>query len=243
MCALNDNAPALGHGQRPTTEPAGSQQDFATALAQLQEALAKRRVEPICAGYIALRRCAAGMPVKALVEKVHSAVGEPGLAILISAFAHRGCFMCEGGASPCLTCEGTGVVHGGRVCPDCEGQGIETCSFCQGTGWSDSDQMPPELRPAIIRKQLFHIDKETARLAAMSGPKMPDPATLAPAQRREISTFLLRLHEQLLYLSHNQVTDGNGLANRIQAVAARTQEVNEAWRVKLLAAMPGAMPA
>ena len=92
-----------------STEPANG---FDRALSELSEALATRKVEPICTSYLALRRLARGIRAGELLDRVGQAAGEDARAVIVSAFSHRRCFMCENGTDPCNACEGTGMADG-----------------------------------------------------------------------------------------------------------------------------------
>jgi hypothetical protein len=97
------SAPENGNGD-------GSPPAFKRALRELAAALYAKKVEPICTAYLALRRASRGLVVRELLARITAAGGASAVPMIVSAFAHRKCFMCEDGTTACQTCDGTGMV-------------------------------------------------------------------------------------------------------------------------------------
>lgn len=138
-------------------------QDMQNELTKLREAVDGRKAEAICLAYMALRKSASenhvgGEEMFALADR---ALSRPVVNVIISAFAHRHCPMCQDGMVECGNCETTGIVDTNRSCPDCDGIGMVSCDFCQGTGWAPPDMLVPEVTPEICKKQqLVDVEKD-----------------------------------------------------------------------------------
>jgi hypothetical protein len=179
------------------------------ALVGLKEAVAHRKVEEICGAYQAVRKTARGMAVKDMIEGVKVALGPSGIEVVVSAYAHRRCFMCSGGAVACDHCEGTGQVQEGRPCPFCDGLGIAPCAFCRGTGWPDRDTVPSELAEAVslhhaarVRKDLKRVEETFSTLTEASAQRLPEK------RRREIAAWLQRLQARVAVLTEDESIPG-----------------------------------
>jgi hypothetical protein len=163
------------------------------ALDELRQAILTKKSEPICAAYLALQHASAGMQYKELFEAIDKVAGPTGRHMIISAFAHRQCFMCNGGAIACDQCHGTGLTSPGRICPHCDGFGIAFCTFCQGTGWAEMTTTPPEIARSVQSRQVHHVLDEMARfqqqLAVLSPEKIQ---SLSRADRIKLDEWLMR---------------------------------------------------
>jgi hypothetical protein len=213
---MNAQRPDMPESQWRSHESEDAPIGVAGAMHALTEAIAGKHVEPICAAYLVLRKAAGDTPVKDLIAQADAATEGKAQATIISAFSHRRCFMCNGGVSPCPSCAGTGRNRD-MICSMCDGLGVEACSFCQGSGWNDRDQMPAEVRHAVIAKQVAHVEQDIRRLTQLADPKSKELARhLTGAQRAEIATWLCRLRGRLMALVNS---DGNARATKFGAMA------------------------
>lgn len=166
----------VGEPQKPTAEGDRHQDaqngderisganGLSDALRDLRQAASTRRPEPICSAYQKLRTAAGGMKLQEVFAKADQAVGEPVRPLVVSAFAHWHCFMCDDGASQCEHCEGAGTDEDGECCPGCDGLGFTPCDFCEGTGWVDRELIPHELTKPVLAHQIASVKKELDRL-------------------------------------------------------------------------------
>ena len=170
--------------------------DFNKALDELVNAIASRKVEPICAAYFRLRS-KARMKLEEMFNRIKQAAGDKALEVIVSAFSHRRCFMCDDGVMPCQACQGEGIVDG-TPCLNCDGLGLEVCSFCLGTGWADYNQIPRELQRAVLHRRIRHVEKDLARLArTVSGKSLDLVNQLSKDEKKEIIVWLIRLQARL----------------------------------------------
>lgn len=175
--------------------------EFDKALAELSNSIAARKVEPICTSYLRMRTLARGMKLEEMFNRIKQASGDEALDAIISAFSHRRCFMCDGGVIPCQACQGRGSTDG-VPCLSCDGQGVEVCSFCLGTGWTDYNQIPKELRRAVLLRRFKHVEKDLARLArTVSGKSLDLVNQLSEDQKKEIIVWLIKLQARLRELA------------------------------------------
>lgn len=214
--------------EQENQEVSGLPPQFEAALKELGSAVAGRKVEPVCTSYLALRRAGHAMPLQEFVSHIERAHGPVAQAVIISAFSHRKCFMCEDGGAVCQTCYGGGQVDR-FMCPQCDGLGLQPCPFCLGTAWNDPDEVPPELRKGVFRRHVAHVEKDAVRLN-----KLPDPSKLAsadslpPAKRGEVVSWLVRLRARLNILTGSPMDSEAGRAVRYAAIARRIDGVLEA---------------
>ncbi len=213
----------------------GNSGGFDEALKNLAEAIAERKVEPICTAYLALRHVAGKTPLIEILKQVDRTVSSKSgsaLAMIISAFSHRQCVMCSSGAAPCRTCSGSGTSEGFE-CPTCDGLGVETCSFCAGTGWSDRHDIPDEIRPAAVNRRIKHAKKELARLDRISEADIPASVKqLQPQQQSELASSLLRLQARLTSLAGVEVGNDAEHIARFRVGAERIRRFLEVLRAK-----------
>jgi len=204
---------------------------FQQALGGLAEAIASRKIEPICTSYLALRREARGMKVAELLDRVDKASENGARSVIISAFSHRRCYMCEDGTTTCQSCKGTGA-SGGSACSQCDGLGVETCSFCMGRGWSDRGETPAEIREAVLKRQIAHLEKGIQRLAKV-GRNSWESASQLPAERKtELASWLVRLHARLTDVAQSISSNGDDRAARYGALAGQVDKLIAALRVE-----------
>ncbi len=213
----------------------GNAVGFDEAMRDLAETIAGRKVEPIRIAYMALRKAAGKMPPHEILEHVDRAVTtQAGSArqMIYSAFSHGHCVMCSNGIAPCRTCDGSGTVND-YVCPDCDGTGVEICSFCAGTNWSDRHEIPDEIRPAAVSRRIKHAEKDLARLDRMSEADMPaSVGKLQTQQRRKLASRLLRLQARLTNLAGVEVGSNTEHVARFHEGASRIERFIEALRAK-----------
>jgi hypothetical protein len=214
----------MARGTQPTN-------GFEQALKDLGEAVAERRVESICAHYLALRRHTRGMKVGEVFDHVDRVAGNDARAVIVSAFSHRRCFMCQDGTTPCNGCDGTGTADG-AVCRQCDGLGVEPCSFCLGAGWIDRDEIPAEIRPAVLKRQIAHVEKELARMLKTGRSAWASIGRLPPKQRAELFAWLIRLQARLSDLATSVADNGNERVARYGALAAAIQKLLDRMRAE-----------
>jgi hypothetical protein len=196
---LNDS----NFGQaRPAEIPTGLSEGMRKALLAFREAVQSKKVEPICTTYRALREVASGMKLKDLVQLADQATGLSTLNVVVSAFSHLHCFMCNDGALICDQCEGTGKLDREPQCPQCDGFGVVPCNFCRGGGLADRSVIPPELRKAVLERQLAHVRRDLKHLAETQADLAVVKINAQPQpQRRATIAWLLRLHARITDLA------------------------------------------
>ena len=216
---MRSNVQGSGKPQS-TNPPAGPGNAAEAAWAELRQALAKKAVEPICAAYLNLRRACPNSPGKELLGRLTATAGPEAVSVLVSAFGHRRCYMCEDGTSVCPTCDGTGIQDG-EPCRQCKGLGLEPCSFCDARGWMDLAQIPPELAGAVRQHHLSHLDKSIQRLAKTMANGAWSQAKRLPAdKRRELAGWLVRLKARCEAVG-SESPSGDGRAGRYRALAVK----------------------
>ena len=199
--SLPSRQPDEGKNASQSKSHPTNQSDFDKALAELTNAIAARKVEPICTSYLRLRTLAGGMKLEEMFNRIRQAAGDKALEVIVSAFSHRRCFMCDDGVMPCQACQGQGLTDG-EPCLSCDGQGVEVCSFCLGTGWSDYNQIPKELRKAVLHRRIRHVEKDLARLVrTVSGKSLDSINKLSKDERKDIIVWLIRLQARLRELA------------------------------------------
>jgi len=216
-------APPEGRSSRPRAS--GTALD--AAAGELAAAARERRIEAICASYLAARRAAAGRSAREIVDRADRAAGEPTWPVIVSAFARRRCYMCGDGTIPCESCRGRGTLNG-SPCPQCDGLGREPCEFCGGAGWSDPDDTPPEVRPFAARCRLARLEKELAWLDALPDASRVRGRRLDARRRVELAGRLLRLLGRLRAPPRVETGNGRRQAERFAAAAQRAEGLLDA---------------
>lgn len=222
-------------GLRPPSVPAGGaargrRAAFEAALRKLAEALATRRVEPVCTAYLELRQAGRGMPPERILQAAGEVDGRAGRDLIVSAFSRRRCLMCDDGTLACKTCNGGGVVND-YPCPSCDGQGVEVCSFCMGVGWSDEDEIPTELRDQVRRRRTRSLGHDAEKLNRLSLTRALASARGADAsQRRELMPWLLRLQARLAVADDGQDGNGEAFAATRRTLSDRIEKLLQALR-------------
>ena len=230
MCAHGpitaDKSPRVE--EQESHEASGLPRHFEEALKELGSAIASKKVEPICTSYLALRRAGHAMPLHEFVSHIESAHGRTAQAVVISAFSHRKCFMCEDGGTVCQTCHGSGQVDR-FMCPQCDGLGLQPCTFCLGTSWNDPNEVPGELRKGVFRRQVAHVEKDAARLSKLPDvSKLKSAGSFSPAKRGQIVSWLVRLRARLNSLTGSPVDSEANRAVRYEALGRRIGGILEA---------------
>jgi hypothetical protein len=178
------------------------------ALRAFRKAARTRRSEPICAAYRDLRKAANGMALSEVFAKADEALGEPTQPLVISAFAHWHCFMCDDGAVECDQCEGTGRNEDEEVCSACDGLGFTTCDFCRGTGWVDAELIPPELQQPVLKHHISTVRTELQRLRkALLRVSEQELRGLGRDERVKLARRLLRLQARMRDLAGSTAID------------------------------------
>lgn len=190
----------------------------------LQKAVANREAEPICLAYLALRKAAteSGVKLAEMFERADKILSRSTSDVIVSAFSHRHCFMCQDGAVSCKECKGTGFVEGGDKCPACDGLGVMPCDFCQGTGWAARDMIPPEITQDILkRRQLANVEvdlKEMKRTIDKLNAKNAEK--LQAELQRNLTKWAMRVRARLNSLAEEEIV-GNREKKRLLAAASR----------------------
>ena len=217
------------------TGPVGDKpKPLKAALQKLCEAAREKDVESICAAYQHLRMAARKMQVGKMLQLAEQALAShgAGIAMVVSAFSHRHCFMCNGGILPCQACEASGLVEEHRHCIQCDGLGLISCDFCRGTGWADRQAIPRELLRAVVDRQLLHTRDELVRvsqqLARLKGPAMRQ---LSEKQRRGLAAWLMRVQARLTDLANNEEIRDDAKLARLAALAANIDKTLELLKV------------
>ena len=213
------------------TKDATQSNGFGRALRDLAGALSHRQVEEICTSYLGLREQVDGMSLAELLGQVEREAGDQAMGLIVSAFSHRRCYMCKDGTVPCKTCDGTGSVDR-FSCPQCDGLGVEPCSFCLGSSWTDRDAVPVEIRQAVLKHHVARVEKNLARLARLSPEALTSAAKLPPGKRTEVVTWLFRLQGRLVDLARSVKDNGSEKAARYGIMAAKIEKLLEALRAQ-----------
>jgi hypothetical protein len=194
-------------------------------VADLCEAITRKRIEPICAAYQHLRDAAGDGDHDKLLARIDASLGKPARPYIVSAFSHRGCFMCKNGIVPCDRCDATGELLDGRKCPKCRGLGQAACGFCRGTGWADREVVPPELIADVFERHLAHVHEELASLTGTIGPgKIDELRRLPDDQKRTVGAWLIRIYARLRDLVQNGAIEDPCERERLAALADRIRK-------------------
>ena len=191
-------------------------------LAELRRAANNRNVEQICAAHLALRRAAAGVNRREAFALADAVLGQSAMNLIVSAYSHRHCFMCDGGSVPCEQCDAGGRLANGRTCPGCEGLGLLECGFCSGTGWADRDTTPPEIATAVMSRQLDHVRTALDRtVKALGGFTIGKIRSLPLDKRRAMVARLMQLHSRLGELAGSSAIDDDEEQVRLGAMVEK----------------------
>ncbi|MHC4715857.1 MAG: DnaJ-like cysteine-rich domain-containing protein [Planctomycetota bacterium] len=215
---------------RPPAQPhQGYSRKFRSALDSFVRAVADGKSETICSSYMALRSVSGGLPFRQVLAAIDRAIGDNAGNVIVSAFAHRRCFMCGDGTRPCTTCHGGGMVERFR-CPNCEGLGVEACPFCLGSGWHAWEDMPEEIRDHARQHRRQRLRKDLDRLAEIPADKATSSARKATTEkRRRWATSLMRLHGKLVVLTRHD-SDGEPLTRRCREAIEYIERLLDALR-------------
>lgn len=195
------------------------------AIAELRQAIADKRVEPICAAYQALRDALVPGEDGDVLHLIDPKIAEKIKPYIISAFSHRKCFMCEHGVISCQQCETTGNLLDGRVCPICKGYGQAACGFCRGTGWAVREMLPPELNEAVLQKQVAHLHEELGSLSTTIGTgDSEELRKLPPEQKRTVAAWLIRIYARLTDLLQSDAVRDEKEQERLGTIASRIRK-------------------
>jgi len=199
-------------------------QDIRHALKGLREAVAQRRVEPICLAYQLLREAAqdANMKLSDMLKLADQALPGPAADTILSAFARRRCFMCKSGTVQCEECSGTGIDERSQQCRDCNGAGVTSCDFCGGTGWAGRGTMPREIPSDTLRKRrLANVKRQLIGLRKTMGKLGTGKAAQLPLNmRRKLALRVMRLQARLRSLAR-ETPVGNDTREHLLAAASK----------------------
>jgi len=202
------------------------------AIEELARAAAARKVEPICNAYNRMRAIAAkDMSVKEMLQAAQEVLNVPVEGLIISAYSHRGCFMCQHGCLRCQQCKGTGLVEAHRRCPQCDGIGQVACGFCRGTGWADRDMIPPEIKSVVLNRQLLHVRKTLAgTLRGLAGLTVEKIRKLPPEQFNKLISSLMRMQARLTDLIEAGIVVEDQEQTRMGIIASKIDRCLESLR-------------
>ena len=215
--AIADSSRGVGR----KVDAANSIQD---ELAKLQEAVASREAESICVAYLALSKKAAasGIKLSEVFALADEALSESTALVILSAFSHRHCPMCEDGVVRCGQCEGTGSTGENRKCPACDGVGATSCDFCEGTGWAPPGMIPADiLWNTLKRRQLANVKDDMMKLTKTLGKLDAEKTRELPAElRRNLTRWATRLRARLRSLAKEEIV-GRREKKRLLADASK----------------------
>jgi hypothetical protein len=204
------------HNGQPESAPDGRSEldqlpdPLVKAIESFASAAETRRIENICQAYETLKSSANGMGVQDLLPLVDKAIGKSALSLIVSAYAHEKCFMCQSGSIPCEACGDDDTDTRSR-CEHCSSTGLAPCEFCAGTGWVGNDVIPHELRRAVWKYRLKHTHKLLEKYARLYDRVFLDALSRRPLddpQRRRAIVETLRLSAKLRSLTEScAVTD------------------------------------
>lgn len=197
-------------------------------LVNLRRAADERKVERICAAYLALRDAAAGVDRRETFDLADTVLGQPTMDLVVSAYSHRHCFMCDGGTVPCEECNQIGTLADGRACVSCEGLGVVECSFCGGTGWADRSTVPAEIAPAVLNRQFCHVKAVLRRtMGVLAGFTIRQIRSLPPRKRTPVVAKLMQLHWRLEDMVCSSGVDDDKERVHLEAVADKIRATLE----------------
>ena len=182
--------------------------EIEAGLERLRQAAQAKHVDTICRAYVALRQAAGGMSPRDVLALADDRLQMPVAKLVISAYSHRRCYMCDDGTVTCEFCNGTCLDERGLACSQCDGLGLATCGFCGGTGWGDRAEVPRELAPAVAKRQLARVHNDltdlqqsVAKLGREALDKMP------PDRRGALAGRLIRIAARLEELGQCGICD------------------------------------
>ena len=218
--------------QNPTTTgtiPA----DLETALTTLHKALQRKKSDQICAAYEAVRQTAMHMKVDDMFALAESHLKEPIRDMVVSAYSHRHCFMCDRGSRVCDQCHGAGLGEEDRPCLACEGMGVSECSFCGGTGWADRNNVPREILSDVTHRQLQHA-REGMQILAKKLVGVPiETLQKLPRQRRlKLASHMMRIRARIEDLARAGAIPHADQKEHLLAKAHKLQNGLSALRVQ-----------
>ncbi len=211
--------------QHDQADPQGGDDAVERALTNLREAVAEKRVEPICAAYRVFREAVQPDDDEDPFQLIDPEIAEEIRPFIVSAFSHRRCFMCDNGVVHCQQCATAGELMDGKTCPLCKGFGHVACGFCRGTGWAVRELLPHELAGPVLEKQLVHIHEELTSLLETIGTGKSDELRELPRdQKRTVAAWLIRVYARLRDLiQHDAIPDEQERA-RLAGIASRIRK-------------------
>jgi hypothetical protein len=163
-------APSSNSGQ-PERSPGAADlgqlpEPVVKAIEAFTTAAKTRRIENITEAYQALKSSANGMGLQHLLPIADKVLGKSALSLIVAAFSHEKCFMCQNGMVACEACEDEDA-HTQAKCEHCNSTGQASCEFCAGTGWVGNDVIPHELQHAVWKSRLKHTHKLLEKYARL----------------------------------------------------------------------------
>lgn len=216
-------------GQNADPHPRGGPID--DALEDLRASALTRHIEPICNAYAALRQAAPDLVGRELLALAEERLKMPVAKLVIAAYSHKECYMCDEGTVVCESCEGAGQHGAGRPCTLCDGLGLTVCGFCGGTGWADKASVPAELAPAVARRQLARVMTDLKDLQQITAALDNDEIEqMGPDRRGALGGRLFRMHARLGEIARCGVCDEQQVAY-ITNLATRLSSLLDALRL------------
>ena len=153
----------------------------AKAIETFAAAAHTRRIENICKAYETLKSSVNGLSIQHVLPLADKIIGQSTLVLVVSAYSHEKCFMCENGSVPCETCSEDDTDSQAR-CSHCNSTGYAPCEFCAGTGWVGNDVIPRELHRAVWRSRLKHTHQILEKYAKLYTRAFLDDLSRRPVQ-------------------------------------------------------------
>lgn len=175
------------------------------AVESFASAAESRRIENICKAYETLKASANGLGIHNVIPLADKLIGKSALSLVVSAYSHEKCFMCQGGSIPCEAC-GDDDSGTRTECSHCNSTGLAPCEFCEGTGWVGNDVIPHELLKAVWRHRLKSTHKVLEKYARLYDKVFLDALSRRPLddpQRRMAIAETIRLAAKLRVLANS----------------------------------------
>ena len=196
----------VGSGMGRNTRAPVTQNRLTVALAELRRAAGEKKPGSICSAYLGLRSAANGMKAADLLSLADEVLDNQASDLIVSAFSHWHCFMCDRGTVSCDQCGPGHNTNGRRQCPDCAGLGVAACKFCGGTGWADRETLPKELLARILGRQFVHVRNDLKQFAAaIVKLNKHNVRHLGQPERHLLAAWGIRLRARLRELSRTNV--------------------------------------
>ncbi len=177
------------------------------ALGKLEEGLARHHHQGICLGYELLCRATGSMTIEERFDLIDKVLGPGMRETVVLGFSRRQCFMCSDGTFDCDQCGGTGKDAGIGKCPTCDGLGFVPCDYCRGTGWTDVEIVPEQLRSVVMQERKDHILHSMIRLTRKKEHINRDEIRhLDTIAYRKLISWVMRMYARLIDFANSPTT-------------------------------------